>query len=287
MERGVVFSACELFKIENGTGFRTGRWITPVEINYLSLYWDKLVSPTNNILNAGLQNEEELIKCGLLTRPVYKRYGLIRGDDMAEFYAETHAKTIDILRHNEGNVDWRMYFLNDQINIQPELSRQAEVIRFEIFNLLPVPNVDVNLQEILEFKERRKPELVALHAYLDELYLDIKNSGDLNLQRAKALSGLKKAIMDLDTLNHETWRSPIKFNITTSFEFDFSQAYGAIFGGIAAFAAPPPYDLLGGLGSVVSVLGGCIKINPQLQSVLVSGNKNLSYISKGKQENLF
>lgn len=286
MERGVVFSACELIKSDDGKGFRTGKWISPLEINYLALYWDKLVSPTNNIFHAEMKNEEDLIQCGLLTRPSFQRHGFFDGNEMTNFYAETHAKTIDILRHTEGLTDWRMHFLNDQIILKPELSRPSEVIRFELANLLPIPTENIHLHEILEFKQRRKPELIALHEYLDSLYSEIISSSDINLQRAKSLSNLKTAIMDLDRLNAEVWRSPIKFSISTSFEFDLTQIYGGIAGAALAVNGPHPYDILGGLGSVISVLGGCIKITPQLQNVLANGNDSLAYISKGKVEGL-
>ncbi|NEG91078.1 DUF6236 family protein [Leclercia adecarboxylata] len=287
MDRGVVFSGCELLKTDNGDGFRTGKWISPLELNYLSLYWDRLVSPTNNIFHASFKNEDELIRCGLLTRPVFRRHGFFDGKGMTDFYAETHAKTIDILRNSEGKVDWRMHFLNDQINLKPELARDSEVIRFELASLLPVPPESVDLHDILEFKERRKPELTALHEYLDELYFEIKRSGDINLQRAKALSNLGKAINDIARLNHEGWRSPIRFSISTSFEFDLTQAFGSLAGAALALNGPHPYDILGGLGTVVSILGGCIKISPHFQSILATGDHNLAYISKGKSEGIF
>lgn len=286
MERGVVFSGCELLKTENGDGFRIGKWISSLELNYLSLYWDRLVSPTNNIMHASFINEDELIGCGLLTRPSFQRLGFFDGRELPDFYAETHAKTIDVLRNSEGNVDWRMHFLNDQINLKPDLARDSEVIRFELASLLPVPPASVALHDILEFKERRKPELMALHEYLDEIYLEIKRSGDINLQKAKALSNLGKALSDIERLNHEGWRSPIKFSISTSFEFDLTQAFGSFAGVALALNGPHPYDILGGLGTVVSILGGCIKITPHFQSVLATGDHNLAYISKGKNEGI-
>lgn len=287
MERGVVFSGCELLKTENGDGFRLGKWISSLELNYLSLYWDRLVSPTNNMIHVSFEKEDELIRCGLLTRPNFERHAIFNAEDMTNFYAETHAKTIDILRNLKDRVDWRMHFLNDQINLKPELSRESEVIRFELARLLPVPPESVDLHDILEFKERRKPELMALHGYLDELYFEIIRSGDISLQRAKALYKLEKAISDLERLNHEGWRSPIRFSISTSFEFDLTQAFGSLAGVALALNGPHPYDIVGGLGTVVSILGGCIKISPHLQSVLATGDHNLAYISKGKNEGIF
>ncbi|HAT3761097.1 DUF6236 family protein [Citrobacter freundii] len=287
MERGVVFSACEVLKTEGDEGFYLGKGISSLEINYLCLYWDKLVCPTNNLIRVGFNNEDELVRCGLLSRPDFQCHGNYYGGQIADVYAETHAKTIDVLHHKDATIDWRMHFLNEQINIVPELSRTSEVMRFELANLLPVPNIDVHLHEILEFKDRRKPELIALHEYLDELYFEVKRSGDFNLQRAKTLSSLKQAIIDIERLNQEVWRSPIKFSISTSFEFNLTQAFGACSGAWVAINGPHPYDILGGLGSIFSVLGGCIKILPQLQSVLMSGDDKLAYVSKGKKEGIF
>ena len=43
---------------------------------------------------------------------------------------------------------------------------------------LPVPDQDVPLDDILKFKEKRRPELLALRATLDDAYLAVANSAD-------------------------------------------------------------------------------------------------------------
>ncbi|HFR4105621.1 hypothetical protein [Enterobacter asburiae] len=98
MERGVVFTSCELLSIEGGRGFQTGRAISPEELNYLTLYWDKLVSPTNNFIHLGLINEDELIKCGVLTRLRFVEHGFMDGTRMTNFHARTHIDALNLLK---------------------------------------------------------------------------------------------------------------------------------------------------------------------------------------------
>lgn len=285
MERGVVFTARELIKTENGEGFQTGLGITAEELNYLVLYWDRLVSPTNNIIHFSLSNENELIKCGILTRPRFVQNGFIDGSVMTDFHARTHALALNILRQDQSGVDWRMHFLNEQVSIHQEAAEQKEVIRFELADLLPVPQKDTPLHEILEFKERRSDELMALHGYLDELYAEILRSGDFNLQRAKALSGLKKSLQDLNELNSQGWRSPLKFNLSSSFEFDLNQVVSGASTIYAAMQSSQPLEVLC-IGGVVTALGGFIKVKPQIQSVLKNGDAKLAYLTNAKKEGL-
>ncbi|WP_410751949.1 DUF6236 family protein [Citrobacter sp. U14242] len=285
MERGVVFTAREILQTENGDGFQTGKQITVEELNYLVLYWDRLVSPTNNIIHFSLINEEELIQCGILSRPRFVQNGFIDGQVMTEFHAKTHALTLNALRQSEGMVDWRMHFLNEQVSIHQEVSEQRAVLRFELADLLPVPQKDTPLHEILEFKERRSDELMALHGYLDELYTEVLRSGDFNLERAKAISGLKKSLHDLNELNNQGWRSPLKFNLSSSFEFDFNQIYSGVATAYAAMKSPHPIEVLC-VGGLFTLFGGFIKVRPQIQSVLKNGDTKLAYITRANKEGI-
>lgn len=283
MERGVVFSAYEVCRLEGLDGFQTGAVISDLDLNYLTLYWDRLVSPTNNILHRPLNNERDLITCGILTRPKFFRPEITNSAEIPDFYTDTHVKTLSALRNKEVNVDWRMHFLNDQINISPELATKKEVLRFELGNLLPVPMSDTPINEILEFKERRSDELAALHEYIDELYKEVLLSCDFNLQKAKAMSGLKKSIEDLHKLNDQFFRSPVKFNISSSFELNMTQIYTGFTTIASAIQNPHPLEALS-VGAVVTMLGGFVTVKPQFQSVIKGGDKKLAYLTKARRE---
>ncbi|KAB0808796.1 DUF6236 family protein [Cronobacter sakazakii] len=285
MKRGIIFSGCELLPIEGSRGFRTGRWLSQEELNYLVLYWDKLVSPTNNLVHTGIQKEDELISCGILTRPRFIANGFFGGGDIADFHAATQTKTLNVLRSQDPDIDWRMHYFADQIAIIPEDAQRKATLRFELANLLPVPQAGIPIYEILEFKERRADELTALHAYLDELYFEVLNSGDFDLKRNIAISGLKRAIEDINKLNASGWQSPIRIDISSSFEFDLNQLVSGVTTISAALANDYPLATLS-VGAALTFLGGFIKITPKVQNVIRSGDPKLAYLTKAKSEGL-
>lgn len=281
MERGVIFTRSELIKIA-GQGFRTGKAITRLDINYFLLYWDRLVSPTNNVVHFGLPCEDELISLGKLEVLKFSAKNM-EDSFYCEFDALSQAKSLELMRGKYKSTDWRIHSLNEELNFSDSDSVVKQTLRFDLCNLLPVPGPDVNLNEILEFKERRSDELIALHSYIDELYFEVINSGDFELSKAKAFGGFERALADLDALNSQGWRSPIKFDISSSFEFDLNQMMTAATAGVAAINSEHPLAMLS-VGAVASVLGGFIKVTPKMQSVLKDGNKNLAYLAKAKVE---
>lgn len=283
MKRGVVSAPNEIIPLQDGSGFKSGRNLNEIDINYFTLYWDKLVIPTNNIVNFGLPNENDLISCGVLQRPSFLSENM-HSRDFPNFYADMQIHTIDLLRRQNKDVDWSMHFTGQEISLPKEKAGLSQTIRMELFGLLPVPTADTHLHEILEFKQRRSSELESLHAHLDSLYLEVMSSGDVNLQKTKSLAGLKSSISDIDKLNNEGWRSPIRFDISTSFEFDLYQVYTAA---AAAMLANQQSSLMTtvGFGSL-AYLAGSIKIKPVFQNLRKGGDKSLSYLAKAHSEQI-
>lgn len=283
MERGVVFSPCEVAKTTS-EGFATRNFVSEIDINYFTLYWDKLVSPTTNQIHLGVPYESDLIDSGILIRPRFS-YMSISGSELVGIQADIHAKTMSNLVNESPDVEWRMHFLGEEVNIPDSYSTEGDTLKFELAKLLPVPQKGVHIAEILEFKERRKPELLSLHAYLDELYFEIRESCDFNLSRAKALSGLKSAIVDLEKLNNEGWKSPLRFDVSTSFKFNLSQIYSAGVTMLAASSSDNPLEILN-IGTTVSVLGGFVSIGLKRQKTLNDSDSKLAYITKALNEGI-
>ncbi|MFP9432698.1 DUF6236 family protein [Enterobacter sp. LM3] len=283
MERGVVFSPCEVAK-SNSDSFVTRNFISEIDINYFTLYWDKLVSPTTNQIHLGVPYESDLIDSGILTRPRFS-YMSISGSELVGIQADIHAKTMSDLIHKSPDIEWRMHFLGEEINIPDSYSSEGDTLKFGLTKLLPVPQKDVHIADILEFKERRKPELLSLHEYLDELYFEVRESCDFNLSRAKAFSGLKNAIVDLEKLNNEGWKSPLRFDVSTSFKFNLSQIYSAGVTMLSASHSDNPFETLG-VGTAVSVLGGFVSIGLKRQKTLIGSDPKLAYLTKALNEGI-
>jgi hypothetical protein len=94
---------------------------------------------------------------------------------------------------------------------------------------------------------------------------------------------LKQAIEDLERLNREVFRSPIKFNLDISPEFDLSDCRAGIATILSAFYSPHVFETLTA-GTIISVVEGFVKIRPRLQSMRKGGDMNLAYISNGNKK---
>ncbi|KEY42688.1 DUF6236 family protein [Pantoea agglomerans] len=284
MIRGVVALPFEIRQEKDG-GFWGCGGISPLDLNYFALYWDKISVPDNNFLGFRLPNEDVFIDCGVLERPMMNIGGRFHSNDFPKFLAEEQIGLVDKLRRMDKSSYWSIHQKGDGAVIATERGVVKETVRLELSNLLPVPSADIHIHEILEFKQRRKDELEALHSYCDDLYFEVINSADPCLQAAKSFNNLKQAIENLDKLNSEGWRSPIKFDLNISPEFDFSQVRAGLATIISAFNTPHPLETVI-MGSVIGLIEGSIKIAPKLQRMREGENKSLVYVANAKREGL-
>ncbi|WP_273827453.1 DUF6236 family protein [Providencia rettgeri] len=281
MKRGIVTSSKEIVSINKGFSLRGG--LTEVDMNYMALYWDKIVIPKEIFMHVRVPDEDLFIDCGILERPDPDITDGFHSEDFSKFYLKTQNDIIDTLRKNDSSMDWRIHQFGNEVSLMGDV--RSESLRIEISNLLPVPLPEVNLQEILEFKERRSSELEALHAYSDALYFEVINSGDPDLTKARVVSKLKEAISDLNRLNSETWKSPIKFNLQISNEVDIAKIkslYATI--ASAAMTDHPTESLI--LGGIFTFLEGFVSLKVGRQRVRAGGGSELIYLSNAKKEKM-
>ena len=97
----------------------------------------------------------------------------------------------------------------------------------ELIRAIPVPAADVPLNEILEFKEKRKDELMIFRAHIDKLVCEIQNSP----ARTDAFNRIAKevdvACADLLKVGHE-WQWPVHFsNFKATFNLDLDKFLNA------------------------------------------------------------
>jgi hypothetical protein len=88
---------------------------------------------------------------------------------------------------------------DSMVHLFPEYAGpiQSRGIECQLYGLLPVPAPEVSYADILDFKERRRPELLALRAHLDDLYLEVARSNDVPRARIVVMAKLEKAVSDL------------------------------------------------------------------------------------------
>ncbi|MPN11935.1 hypothetical protein SDC9_159244 [bioreactor metagenome] len=74
----------------------------------------------------------------------------------------------------------------------------------ELYNSIPVPAADVNLEDILNFKEHRYNELQEFRCVMDEMYMSIINSPDKDLAKDISVKKLQNKLIELDRIMNES-----------------------------------------------------------------------------------
>ncbi|WP_433848580.1 DUF6236 family protein [Brucella pseudogrignonensis] len=156
-----------------------------------SLFWDRLGVVYNaNAIQVDHPEFEFLINSGLLD--IYDVHH--QGGELSSNVRAINTIAMDDLEKKETG-EWAIDLSPGSLHAPHPLFRDWDTtpdrgILLQLHNVIPVPDKDVPLADILEFKEKRKTELLALRQHLDDLYLQIGNSHD----PAFALNSKKNAI---------------------------------------------------------------------------------------------
>ncbi|CVI58732.1 hypothetical protein AGR7A_Lc120231 [Agrobacterium deltaense NCPPB 1641] len=97
---------------------------------------------------------------------------------------------------------------------EPEKGR---ALRFELVNALPVPDKEVPIEEILEFRERRKDECDALLAYIDECYLSVTAAPDKPLAQHIAFEKIARGVREQLEVTIEAGFAHRLYSLTADF----------------------------------------------------------------------
>lgn len=80
-----------------------------------------------------------------------------------------------------------------------------DILTLSLVNALPIPAPNAPLETILEFRIRRRPELLAFRAALDDLYDRIANSTDPGRSLAAAIETIERELGAVHTVFSEHW----------------------------------------------------------------------------------
>ena len=191
--RGIVLSPP--FEILPTGGISVGGSPDPVDIRKYLLYWDEIDYPDNNFISVGACPDIQfLIETKVASRTRVQFQGSLSSDN-GEIFIKAQQAVFD-KRQKESPGNWSLaqpstipHFIGGQ-------SRAA--VDYELWNVLPVPQREVPLNDILEFKSRRQSELIALRVHLDELYQQIISSSDIPRARNAAVAKLEVSLFAID-----------------------------------------------------------------------------------------
>lgn len=245
--RGIVITTPFEF---DGNMLSTKGPIDPISLRQYLLYWDKIDWPDNNLISIGGETPELLflIDAGLIERTVI-RFASFSGNFAYSLLIMQEAALA--LRNKQEPGCWSLAQPRKQLILPDEASEKYRTIEVELYQSIPVPVAAAPIEDILEFKERRRDELISFRGIMDSPYLEVINSCDLPRAKTRTINEIEHNLSDLNRVFNETWKEKllstvkVELNIPnlathaltgagTAVVFGFSPAVGAAIGAMTA-----------------------------------------------------
>ncbi|AXK79678.1 hypothetical protein DW352_03580 [Pseudolabrys taiwanensis] len=191
-----------------------GADITPQELRGFLFFWERLV--IENVVSRPLTpdsnpsySDYDIFSHGhrLQTRIEFKHHlfpskGLRRGFDDPAARADAKAKLrskagqYHVFTHLEAENPGRWAVAESEQSplVLPDRGRALLV---KLHRAVPIPDMTVKIEEILEFREKRRPELLAFRHHADQLFLKIGSSADAQMSFLVEFENLARSITDL------------------------------------------------------------------------------------------
>lgn len=204
MKRGIIAAPGIISRLPNG--FKMERSITLDELRYYALYWDKVVIPDNSLMSISFEQEEGFILAKAIERPTIDVYGEFELSKIPDMILSCQSQIASKLVKDK-EMDWVIQQFGDELIIPDKFYvEERNTLRIDLARCLPVPTGKANIYDILDFKELRKNEFIALHEHIDEVYQQALLSPDQGLASKAAISKLKRSIHDLNIVTDEKFK---------------------------------------------------------------------------------
>lgn len=198
------------------------------DLRFSIMYWDRLAWPKSIIFGSHPTDDEKFLEAsGILYRPHLPIPSYIKSG------AEHLFKEQEITYLNYEASEPGVWSIGHGINSLRDIAATSEVaestdVLLTLLSAVPVPKGDVPFAEILEFKHRRRDELLNFRAHMEAMVEAIKSAEDpidtLNLK----IKEVDEACANLIKTTRE-WQSPVYLsNFEISLQPSFAKAFEAI-----------------------------------------------------------
>lgn len=296
LQRGIVISPP--FKTISGNLVEIGANPSGLELRKYLLYWDKIDYPDNNIVSISSSPDIQFLELSnVLIRSKFTFTLAIPGLTFSKFI---HLKDDGKLQFQKGqnnfkNVSFYDYIFSsqqtafEQHNLEEpgqwsiaQLSNKPFHnntvnrlgVEFELYNMLPVPQEDVPLYDILEYKQKRESELLAFRSHLDDVYRLIIEAEDIPRARITEITKLEQALRDIDkTLQIDLITRTVS-SLRTYIGGEFPSALGAGLGGAGISPMIGMSPILAGLACA----GLALSVKPLISPKTYSTSNPFTYL---------
>jgi hypothetical protein len=240
LRKGIVISSPITISQDGSLSLMGG--MDPLELRRGVLFWDRIKKPQNNIFYYEPSEDEKfLASCGIfeeLELRVNSVSGLI-----GFIYAHLHMSAFYELEKREPGL-WAMSEGENSFNLKGGgVFSDARGALVELHRAIPLPTQDVPLAELLNFKEKRRDEIVLLTMELDGLFSRVIKAEDSQFELGRAVREIDQRCRDIVAVGKEAniSFSLSDFNYGISLEFNSANllsggALGAIMG--SSFGLP-------------------------------------------------
>ena len=197
--KGIVISPQVTIK-ENGS-LVLGDGVDPVELRRAVLFWDRIRRPGNIIGHALTADEEYLKECGIL-----KEIGFRLEDVSGKagvVHSRIHLRAFSTLEKEEPG-QWCMSEGEKSFNLEAGNGiSEGRGALVELHRAIPLPAQDVPLEDLLNFKERRRDEILSLSLELDGLFSRLASAEDTHFEIQRAVREIDQRCADVISVSKE------------------------------------------------------------------------------------
>jgi Family of unknown function (DUF6236) len=249
-QRGLVVSSP--MEIQGSNLFVRSPQLDPQELRLSLLFWDRLAWPFSRSVYLPAGPDEQFLETeGVLVRPEFTFEG-----GAAQGIAMTQIAAFKQFDQNEPGM-WALAQGENSLllkNGDLEVDKGAFI---ELYRAVPVPDRNVPLNDILEFKQKRRDELLLLRNEIDNIFFELNSANNGAAELANHVTRIDSACAAAIRVSKE-WQFPVRLsNLKTSFDWrPFVTVAGAFAGyqAAGAMSLPMTTSILAGAAATASAL---------------------------------
>ena len=273
MLRGVVVIS-DYNVVGNSLTIKNCGQINPMLLRKSLLYWDRIDFPTNNLIYMESSSDVKYLEeINLLQR---SHINVISDGPIKFEEGFVKSQIAAVIKNNQNkNEKWSLA-QNEGINLSNYTDcSKINSLEIDLYKSIPVPTAENSIDDILNFKERRKNELMEFRTAMDDFYLDISNSSDYELSKEVAINKIQSKIIDLNKIMNESNIKKILSSVKITFDINSFVTSGIIGGIVGGKIGYPITGGALGLASSFIKLGSAFSLKPK---GLPENLKDFSYV---------
>lgn len=265
--KGIVVSSPTTIEEDGSLSLKGG--IDPIELRRSVLFWDHIVKPINRIIYMEPSADEQFLKeCGIFKEVSCEEqnYAGMAG----HLLAEMHLSVFSQLEKKDPGL-WTLSEGERSFNLKARGAfKEGRGAVMELYRAIPLPTSEVPLYDLLDFKAKRRDELLSLRLELDGLFLRLSNAIDMDRELRACIAEVDKRCADVIKASRDSRLSFSQSEITygISLEGSFAHPLLAAFGGYVvgqSFELPTIGALAGAATGVASMIKFKFGIGGKLQ----------------------